>query len=297
MKTVHYPDTWLRLVGIPFLAVFFWQFRSIKFFAGSLNLWQYYWDLGVNLFIVLVTWEANRYVIRLLDKRYTWIDQWPERLLIQLSLVIGGTSVMVISIDYLYQEVLLSHPDYFPFSWWVSYDLYLTTILVVLLNLLYTGIYLAQYHQVVVDRLTQERNEAVRMIDNLELDRLYNENSEQRLNQYQKHLLANYGPASILVATDKIAYIYRENEVCFLKTFDSKEYTSGSSLENLESLLSPVAFFRVNSQLLAHSQSIKHFRQHINGKLSVEFAPCFKQDVFVSKNKAPEFKEWLGKKI
>jgi DNA-binding LytR/AlgR family response regulator len=131
----------------------------------------------------------------------------------------------------------------------------------------------------------------------VKLDRFYNEHGEQLANQFQKHLIVNFGLSSVPLPTEEVAYIYRENDACFLKTFDGKEFTSSSSLESLEVLLNPAAFFRINRQMLAHIRSIKRFRQDMNGRLIVEFLPVFNQEVFVSKKKAPEFKEWLGKKI
>jgi hypothetical protein len=44
-------------------------------------------------------------------------------------------------------------------------------------------------------------------------------------------------------------------------------------------------------------QAVKQCKQDISGKLRVELSPAFRNEVYVSKRKALEFREWLSKKI
>jgi DNA-binding LytR/AlgR family response regulator len=99
------------------------------------------------------------------------------------------------------------------------------------------------------------------------------------------------------ISAEDVAYIFFSEGKTHVMLFDGTSFTSRSSLENLELLLDPALFFRINQQFLANMQAIKHCRQDINGKLRVELFPAFRHDVFVSKRKALEFREWLSKKI
>jgi hypothetical protein len=297
MKAIQYSDAWLRLIGIPFLAILIVQFGASGPLWALLQTRQYYLDLFVYLLTVGVVWETNRSLIGQLDHRYSWANHRLRRFLVQTGLALVASLWEVAGIQYLYHHVFRIRPEAFSIPGLLAVELPLTIIFVVTLHTIYLGMYLVQYHQSIVARLTTERDEALRLVEGVKLDRFYNENGEQLPSPLQKHLIVNYGLASVPVQSDEVAYIYREHETCFLKTFDGKEFTSGSSLESLEALLHPSTFFRVNRHLLAHIRSIRRFRQDANGKLSVEFYPTFGQEVFVSKKKAPEFKEWLGKKI
>ncbi len=297
MKYFRYSDKWLRLIGIPVLAFLIRQPGANQPLYPLLRTWDYYILLLTDLAMAGVIWETNRYLIRYLDHRHSWLKQPLHRFLLQGALVGSVSSIEVLTIQFLANQVLMAWPGAFSITSGLFFHLPLTIVFVVIMNTIYTGMYMARYHRETVARLTTERDEAIRMLTHMKLDRVYNENSEQLPGQFQKHLIVNYGLSSIPLPIEDVAYIFRENEVCLLKTFDGKEFASASSLESLEAMLSPVSFFRINRQMLAHIRSIKRFRQDLNGKLSVEFFPVFNQEVFVSKKKAPEFREWLGKKI
>jgi two-component system LytT family response regulator len=67
------------------------------------------------------------------------------------------------------------------------------------------------------------------------------------------------------------------------------EYT----LEQLESLLDPSQFFRLNRQFLAQLPAVRRLVPHFGGKLLVELAPAPSDEVLVSKEKASAVKHWL----
>jgi DNA-binding LytR/AlgR family response regulator len=297
MKTIHYPDLWLRLLGIPFLAAFLRHFGATESLYELFQNKQYYIDLSWNLLIVTALWETNRFIIRLMDKRYSWVYQPIERFLVQAGLVLAISFIEVTGLIYLYNDLLLGRDGMFTLKGLVVLDLSLTFVFVVLINFIYTGMYLVHYHFLVIERLVQERDEAIRVAEKLKLDSLYNENTEAKPSPYQEHLIVNYGHASVPLISNEIAYIFRINEKSHLRTFDGKEYTSSSSLESLETLMNPALFFRINHHMLTHVRSIRKCKTDTHGKLEVEFTPAFPQEVFVSRRKASEFKEWLGKKI
>jgi DNA-binding LytR/AlgR family response regulator len=99
------------------------------------------------------------------------------------------------------------------------------------------------------------------------------------------------------VPTNDIAFIYKQNEISFIKTFDAKVYTSSSSLEMLEDLLDPAAFFRLNRQTIGNVKAVKQFKSDSSGKLILILEPSANEEVTISKKKASEFKEWIGNKV
>jgi DNA-binding LytR/AlgR family response regulator len=65
------------------------------------------------------------------------------------------------------------------------------------------------------------------------------------------------------------------------------------TLEELESLVDPLRFFRLNRQFIAQITAIQKIHTYFNGKLIVELRPETAQEVLVSREKAPAFKAWL----
>jgi hypothetical protein len=297
MKVVQYPDKWLCIAGIPIMAILIRHFGAAEPIDELLITKQYYLDIAFNMLFALLIWQTSKYIIVMLDKRYSWPNHRFERFIIQFALVLGVSFLEVVGLVYLYNEVLPVRLQSFITGWQLIPFLPLAFVFVILINLIYTGWYLIQYHHRVVDRLTQERDEAFQAAEQLKLDLFYNENNDPKFNLYQEHLIVNLGYASIPILVADIAYIFRMADTCFLKTFDGKEYTSHSSLESLETLIDPAIFFRINSQMLAHVRSIKKIKPDNYGKLGLDFTPPFEHEVFVSKRKVTQFKQWLGKKI
>lgn len=294
MRSVSYPDTWLRIAAIPVLAVLLRHFYADEPVAELLKNSLYYTDLAWHLAMVLIIWETNRYFIQTLDQHYSWITRPVRRAFIQLGLAALVSLTGVFTMRFIYLAVLN-----FPKSILLS-DLFLqyslpTLLIVLSINALYTGMYLVQYHYRVVNSLRTQVDEAIRAAEKLKLDQLYNQPGE-RLIVPARHLIANAGYASVPVQTEGIAYLYVLDAVT-IKTFDGQDYTVGSSLENLELSLDPAQFFRINQLLIVNVRAIERFNQNEQGKLRLHLIPPFPEDVYVSRKKAAEFKEWLGKKI
>jgi DNA-binding LytR/AlgR family response regulator len=74
------------------------------------------------------------------------------------------------------------------------------------------------------------------------------------------------------------------------------KYVVDYTLEELEQMLDPLQFFRANRAYLIHIRSIKRIHNYFNGKLKLQLNPGREiNDVVISREKAGEFKEWMGK--
>ena len=67
------------------------------------------------------------------------------------------------------------------------------------------------------------------------------------------------------------------------------------TLDELETLIDPRLFFRLNRQYIASFSSIKTVHNYFNGKLKVYLNPEIKEGVVVSKERAHFFKLWLNR--
>ncbi len=110
----------------------------------------------------------------------------------------------------------------------------------------------------------------------------------------REHFLVKQGHRLISISVDEIAFFYSEERITFLVTHNGKQYLLDQPLEELEQQVSSRRFFRCSRKYLVERRSIINVIIHFNGKLKLELKPSSKDDVIVSRDRAPEFKKWLG---
>lgn len=112
--------------------------------------------------------------------------------------------------------------------------------------------------------------------------------------KYRKRLLVRNRDQLIPVKVEDIAYCFTENGVVYLRKLDGKKYALEGTLDGLEMELDPLDFFRINRQYLCRLDAIKSSHTYDKGKILVELEPKTEEVVLVSKDKASQFKKWLG---
>jgi two-component system LytT family response regulator len=110
----------------------------------------------------------------------------------------------------------------------------------------------------------------------------------------REHFLVRQGQRLISVGVEEIAYFYSEDRVTFLKTSDGRYFPLDYPLEEVEQQISGREFFRASRQFLIARSAISNVFVHLNGKLKVTLRPAATEELYVSRDRAPEFKKWLG---
>lgn len=95
------------------------------------------------------------------------------------------------------------------------------------------------------------------------------------------------------VLVDDIAFCYTEHEIVWLQKRSGEKYAVEYTLDELESLLSPVQFYRANRQFIIRFEAVKELEPYFNRKLLVRLLPAPPEPVIISKAKATEFMRWL----
>ena len=122
------------------------------------------------------------------------------------------------------------------------------------------------------------------------LEGLYQQNNDQ----FRSRFLAKSGQRFIPIETHEIAYFYSEDKMVFLKTKSNQRYLLDFNLEQLEKELDPKSFFRANRQFIISNKSVQDIHSWFNGKLKVKVVPETSEEVIISRDKAAEFKSWMG---
>ncbi len=112
---------------------------------------------------------------------------------------------------------------------------------------------------------------------------------------YKSRFLIKVGDKFFSVTTDQIAYFYTEDKGVFIQTHDKQRYPIDNSLDELEKVLDPEMFFRINRQFIVHVGAVNRLHAYFNGKMKVFLKPEVAEEVIVSRDKAAALKMWLDK--
>lgn len=113
--------------------------------------------------------------------------------------------------------------------------------------------------------------------------------------KYRKRFLVAGATSFSKINTEDIALFYTENRITYAVTFDGKEHALDHTMEKLEEQLDPEIFFRANRSYILHCDAIQKIESYFGGKLYIKMASPIKHEVTISRLKATEFKNWLGK--
>jgi two-component system response regulator LytT len=113
--------------------------------------------------------------------------------------------------------------------------------------------------------------------------------------QYQKRFIVHSGEKIVSIQTTDIAYFFAQQRYVILFTKNNEQYVIDYTLDKLEQVLDPETFFRINRQFIISFDVIKSMAPYAKGRIKIEVEPTSKEDIIVSIDRAPRFKEWLNR--
>jgi DNA-binding LytR/AlgR family response regulator len=109
----------------------------------------------------------------------------------------------------------------------------------------------------------------------------------------RKRIVGKKGAEFIALDLDDVAYFYSEQKIVFVRDFHGNQFILDKNLAEWESVVDRNDFFRLNRKFIANRRAIERFKSD-NGKIRIYLKPAVKEEVHVSKESAPEFREWVG---
>lgn len=111
---------------------------------------------------------------------------------------------------------------------------------------------------------------------------------------YKDRFVVRYGEHIKTINTGEIAYFNTEDKVNFLTTHEGRRYIIDFNLDNLEAVLNPKLFFRINRQFIISINSIAEMFAYSKSRVLVKLKPATKTETIVSTERSAGFKTWLG---
>ncbi|MCU0353841.1 MAG: LytTR family DNA-binding domain-containing protein [Cytophagales bacterium] len=117
----------------------------------------------------------------------------------------------------------------------------------------------------------------------------------QSAKNYKSRFLVRFGDHLQYKNVQDVSYFYADGKVVYLVTNDNKRFIVEYTLEELEVVLDPTVFHRINRKVIVHLEAVRDVRLHSNSRLRLSLRPTLEGDVVVSREKVSAFKAWLDK--
>jgi DNA-binding LytR/AlgR family response regulator len=113
--------------------------------------------------------------------------------------------------------------------------------------------------------------------------------------EYRKRFLVKHLQKLVSVEIPDIAYFYSDEKLSFFKTNDNVKYLIDYTIDEIENMIDPSQFFRINRAFLVAVRSIGQIDDYFGNRLKLSLHPAIDKEVLVSREKVSDFKEWMGK--
>jgi DNA-binding LytR/AlgR family response regulator len=111
--------------------------------------------------------------------------------------------------------------------------------------------------------------------------------------EYKSRFMVKIGEKIQSVLASEASFFMSEERVTFLQTFEGKRYILDYTLDQLEEMLDPKKFFRLNRKYISSFEAIAEIHTYSNSRLKIKLANCSDNDILVSREKVGGLKEWL----
>lgn len=242
MNKLKYQPLWFRISLAIFASLFILFYGRPLDIIGSFGMPEFYPVLILSTVISSLMIETVHYVTLLLDKRDPWIDQWPERAVLQLCLGILvplGFDLFVFSVYFQFLDQDITKNGFF-FT-----DFPIIVCFILLLNCYYILHFFIWYAH-------SNGNEANRVIEK-------GSDSENVGRESIMNVQYNSTTVNLDVIKD-VQYFYRDNKTVKVKTVNGNIYALPYSIAHLNDTYESFGFCQINRGMVINLRIIKGYQ-------------------------------------
>jgi two-component system, LytTR family, response regulator LytT len=117
----------------------------------------------------------------------------------------------------------------------------------------------------------------------------------QKEKTYQTSFLVRFREKIYPVLVSDIAFVYLENDITYLYDFKGEKHSIFKTLDEIEQVVSPHQFFRINRQIIVNRQAVKDIESGFNNKIIVRLIVPTPEKAVVPRPKVTGFLSWVEK--
>ena len=110
---------------------------------------------------------------------------------------------------------------------------------------------------------------------------------------YKNKFVLKVGEHIKVFTLEDVQCFYSMEKYTFLQNNSGRDYAINYTLDQLEDLLDPAQFFRINRKFIVSFSAISDIISYSNSRLKVKLSSNESDDLIVSREKVQDFKKWL----
>lgn len=111
--------------------------------------------------------------------------------------------------------------------------------------------------------------------------------------RYKERFVIKVGEHLRFVEIKDILYFFSEDKITFCRSVDNRNHIVDFTMDQLESLVDPKRFFRINRQYIVSTEAIADMLSHVNSRIRLVLKGGTDAEVIVARERVQEFKSWL----
>jgi DNA-binding LytR/AlgR family response regulator len=111
---------------------------------------------------------------------------------------------------------------------------------------------------------------------------------------YKNRFLVKWGERIQPIDVEDIHFFFSEDKVTILQTREGKKFVIDYTLEEVEDMVDPTVFFRLNRRYVSAIHAIEAIHTYSNSRLKIQLRNSDDANILVSRERTLNFKNWLG---
>jgi two-component system, LytTR family, response regulator LytT len=111
--------------------------------------------------------------------------------------------------------------------------------------------------------------------------------------EYKHRFMVKVGNQYKSFNVEEIAYFKSNEGLIYLYGHNGKCYPVEYTIDQLEAILDPVQFFRINRKFMVSVTAVKEIHTYFNSRLLLKSLPADEDQLIVSRERTSSFKRWL----
>jgi len=111
--------------------------------------------------------------------------------------------------------------------------------------------------------------------------------------KYKNKFVLKVGEHIKVFTIEDVQCFYSMEKYTFLQNNSGRDYAIDYTLDQLEDLLDPAKFFRINRKFIVSFSAVSDIISYSNSRLKVKLNSNQSNDLLVSREKVQDFKKWL----
>jgi DNA-binding LytR/AlgR family response regulator len=137
--------------------------------------------------------------------------------------------------------------------------------------------------------ITRTESSSKQVLDNI------NEAMQMLMKKYKTRFVIKVGEHLKTVEVSNIRYFYSQEKATFCVADDNRNFILDFTLEQLEEMLDPAVFFRINRKYFVRASAIQDIISYTNSRLRLILRGSQDNDIIVARERVQEFKTWLDR--